>query len=66
MAERVFVVICRYCQAPVATVPHIGGEELVALLAHVRACRPDQAADHPGVEATLGHFNVRQIEGSEA
>ena len=63
MAERVFLVICRACQAPVAVVPHIGDEELAALLAHVRACQPDQApADHPGVEAILRHFNV----GSEA
>ena len=38
VAERLFLVTCRSCHLPMATVAHIGGEELAALLAHVRAC----------------------------
>ena len=67
VAAHLFVVTCRACHVPVATVPRIGGEELAALLAHVRACRPDQApADHRGVEAILRHFDVRATEGDPA
>ena len=65
-AERRVVVSCRHCREPIVMAARIGYEELDALLAHVRSCRPSaHLPDPPGVEAILRHFEVRAMPEPE-
>ena len=62
-AERLFLVSCRYCRVPIATVTRVGAEELEAMLTHLRACRPSAlVVDPPRMETLLRHFDVRPAE----
>lgn len=64
-AERLFLVSCRHCRLPITMVPRVGHEDLDALLAHVRSCRPNEAPRRPaGRVAILRHFHVWATEGS--
>ncbi len=57
---RLFLVSCKHCRVPITMVARVGYEDLDALLAHVRSCRPNEAPRRPaGRVAILRHFDVR-------
>ncbi len=64
--DRLFLASCRYCRIPVTIATRFGPEELEALLAHVRSCKPTtRLSEPPGIEGVLKHFDVRRTDERE-
>ena len=62
MSASVFLVSCKHCKRPVATVARLDDPELARLRTHLRACRPAERLDDLDMEATLRHFRVTATE----
>jgi hypothetical protein len=60
MSASFFLVSCKRCKRPVATVARLDDHELARLRTHLCACRPDEHLDDLGMEATLRHVRVTE------